>query len=447
MRNKLLLTALFILCCLLMLGSAYADSEEPALYGYDIFITAPDGWYAVSAKVAVTVTDIYNTGWSKLEYRRAGDSAWSSLADSFTVTENGSYTVRVTDPEGGIHEATEIIECIDKTAPEVTAGILDKLLHTEAYDSQSGVYGVLVDDDLYTTLVDGTLDLNLSDYTDAGEHFTVIGIDNAGNRSAATVIDNPYYSPATPTPKATPYVIYSPTPTPAPAPSGATTRSSTSTKATAASTVTTAATEKDTEQKATEESSEIVPGKGFQSGGNAVTRDLLYDEATNKQFISVETRDGGLYYLIIDYDKPVDEDDEAYETYFLNLVDSSDLAGFLPEEEDEPAPVCTCEDKCVIGDIDTDCPVCRSNLSECTGKESVTPPPAAAVSTPEPEEPNTPEDSKGSGKVVALVLLLGLMSAGVFLFLRKKKPQSVRGSTDLDAYYGEDEEETGDENP
>jgi hypothetical protein len=41
-----------------------------------------------------------------------------------------------------------------------------------------------------------------------------------------------------------------------------------------------------------------------------VTRDLLYDAATNKQFITVETSGGNTFYIVIDYDKPVDEDGE-----------------------------------------------------------------------------------------------------------------------------------------
>ena len=40
-------------------------------------------------------------------------------------------------------------------------------------------------------------------------------------------------------------------------------------------------------------------------GGNMKTVDLLYSKATNKQFITVQTRKGETYYLVIDYDKPL----------------------------------------------------------------------------------------------------------------------------------------------
>ena len=51
----------------------------------------------------------------------------------------------------------------------------------------------------------------------------------------------------------------------------------------------------------------IEPGEGFSEEGNLVTRDLLYDEHTNKQFITVQTSGGNTFYIVIDYDKPVDE--------------------------------------------------------------------------------------------------------------------------------------------
>ena len=41
-----------------------------------------------------------------------------------------------------------------------------------------------------------------------------------------------------------------------------------------------------------------------------MTRDLLYDEHTNKQLITVQTSGGSTFYIVIDYDKPTDEDAE-----------------------------------------------------------------------------------------------------------------------------------------
>ena len=63
----------------------------------------------------------------------------------------------------------------------------------------------------------------------------------------------------------------------------------------------------------------IEPGEGFSEEGSLMTRDLLYDEHTNKQFITVQTSGGNTFYIVIDYDKPVDEEGEQYETYFSAL--------------------------------------------------------------------------------------------------------------------------------
>ena len=39
----------------------------------------------------------------------------------------------------------------------------------------------------------------------------------------------------------------------------------------------------------------LEPGEGFSEEGQFVTRDLLYDENTNKQFITVQTRGGSTF--------------------------------------------------------------------------------------------------------------------------------------------------------
>ena len=85
----------------------------------------------------------------------------------------------------------------------------------------------------------------------------------------------------------------------------------------------------------------IEPGAGFAEEGNLVTRDLLYDKNTNKQFISVQTSGGNTFYIVIDYDKPTDEDGEQYETYFFSIVDEADLLAAMmkkPSHIQTPPP-------------------------------------------------------------------------------------------------------------
>ena len=72
-------------------------------------------------------------------------------------------------------------------------------------------------------------------------------------------------------------------------------------------------------------------------GNLTLIDDIGSDKTGGKQFITVQTRKGETYYLVIDYDKPLDKDGEQYETYFLNLVDDRDLFGVVSKDE-QPTP-------------------------------------------------------------------------------------------------------------
>ena len=101
---------------------------------------------------------------------------------------------------------------------------------------------------------------------------------------------------------------------------------------------------------------------GGLNGGAALTPDgnlSLIDDigsptASGKQFITVETKNGNVFYLIID------RDDEGEETvHFLNQVDEADLMALTEDGEKAETPiVCTCTEKCQAGAVNTACPVC-----------------------------------------------------------------------------------------
>ena len=193
------------------------------------------------------------------------------------------------------------------------------------------------------------------------------------------------------------------------------------------------------------------PGSGFTGEGNAVTRDLLYDKATNKQFVTLETKDGTVFYLVIDYDSPVNEEEEQYQTYFLNLVDAADLAALVGEEDAEPEeapPLCSCRERCQVGKIDTTCPVCTADLTACLGEE---PEPEAPEELEEPQpapEAEEPEDDSSS-TVAAVILLLVILAGGavfvVKLLRRKEKTPSRPPEDDDEDYVVENVENTEEE--
>lgn len=200
-----------------------------------------------------------------------------------------------------------------------------------------------------------------------------------------------------------------------------------------------------TEEPVQEETAE--PGEPLSEDSDISTRDLLYDKATNKQFITITDREGNIFYLVIDYDSPVSEDEEQYKTYFLNPVDTDDLKALAEEAETKPV-ACTCTEKCAAGSIDMDCPVCAADMTECAGKA---PEPTATEEPKETvaEEPEEAKQPSGMNPAVLAVLLLALAGGGVFAYIKlvKNKPKT-KGNADLDDYdYGEEEDEDSEDTP
>ena len=164
-------------------------------------------------------------------------------------------------------------------------------------------------------------------------------------------------------------------------------------------------------------------------GNLSLIDDIGSSTRSGKQFITVETRNGNVFYLIID------RDDEGEETvHFLNQVDEADLLSLMGDDAPaaETPAVCNCKEKCVAGAVNTNCPVCKNNLSECSGKEVVAEP------EPEAEQP----EKKSSGGLLVIVLLLALAGGAAFAYVKfiKLNRSGVKVSADPDEYDFEDEE-------
>lgn len=180
------------------------------------------------------------------------------------------------------------------------------------------------------------------------------------------------------------------------------------------------------------------------SGNMTLIDDYLQIEAEatedtpqqDKQFITLQSKNGNVFYLVID--RNGDEEN----VYFLNLVDEADLLALMEDAEDgttTTAPACSCTDKCAVGAINTDCEICRTEMSECAGKES-----GVVLEPTEPDVTNTTdkEEPKNNnfGTILILVVLGAIIAGGYFYFKIYKPKREAAANDDEDLEYVDDGE-------
>ena len=171
--------------------------------------------------------------------------------------------------------------------------------------------------------------------------------------------------------------------------------------------------------------------------GNMTLVDEIEGEASqDKSFIVVQSRGGNYFYIIIDH---AAEGENS--VHFLNQVDEQDLLSIIDEDggKAEVPAVCICNDKCVVGDVNANCPVCKNDMTKCSGAERVV--------TPEPtDEQQEAPAKKGAGGAIAAVIVLALLGGGAAYYFKVLKPkQSAKGTTDLDELDFDDFEDYEDE--
>lgn len=169
-------------------------------------------------------------------------------------------------------------------------------------------------------------------------------------------------------------------------------------------------------------------------GGNLTVIDDVHqtndkDEVEDKQFVTVQSKNGNTFYIIID------RSGDQENVYFLNAVDEADLMALMEDEQKAAVTAtCNCKTKCEIGSINADCAVCSRNKDGCI---------ATATATPVPKEEKQPEKKQNNTTpIIGLVLLALLGGGGAFYWFNiKNKKSSTKGTTDPNDLYEEDDED------
>ncbi|MCD8379167.1 MAG: DUF4366 domain-containing protein [Lachnospiraceae bacterium] len=177
--------------------------------------------------------------------------------------------------------------------------------------------------------------------------------------------------------------------------------------------------ETDSSETESEETEGTTGGSLTPDGNLTLVDDLSEEDSEAMEFITVTTKSGNYFYLIID--RSSDEEN----VYFLNLVDESDLMALMDEEEQEAYSQTT--------------EITETEETDAESEEVVTE--EEAETDTEAEE--TLEES-GSGVSSSLLILIVLVViggavAGGYYFL-KIKPGKNGSSVDEDMEFYDDEE-------
>lgn len=319
----------------------------------------------------------------------------------------------------------------DTVPPSLEASLTDGKVQIEAADDNSGVEAVYIDENRVNSLTDGKDSVILKDYAGKEKSVSVYAVDYAGNHSETVKFDNPYYTESKPEAQTStkPAQTQSAGTAAQTKPSGSSGGSTNTASGNAGNASAENSGNADTGDTQ-EENTSSIPEGAFTPDGSASVLDEAQETADDKQFYTITTEAGNVFYLIIDGKR------DSQNVYFLNGVTEADLMA-LAEKGDGSMSVipagdtCTCTEKCEAGKVRTDCPVCKNDLTGCVGKET---------KPSEPEQPETEQPKKDTGSIgtIIFVVLALLAVGGIGYYVKIVRPKQQAADEEFeDDGYGE----------
>lgn len=405
-----------------MMMASVAGAAIPSYAAEDnsIGIEKPSGWKQGETTITVTI----NAGKlgegvtiTKLEAKVGENGSWTDITDSHTISidKNETVYVRATDSEGNVYEQNRSIKCYDSEKPTLAASLTDGVLTIQGKDTISGIASITVNGTEYRDLTDGTLKIQLTQKDFTTKKIEITATDTAGNTSDKYSLQNPYYEWAVKQAIAQ------------------------SADANGNNTTTTIPTGED-QQVTSPLPQDAKPSEPTTSTGTVEDRTVTGIEqelaeqnetvdkisstttAEGKEFYTISTKSGKVFYLIIDNEQSQDN------VYFLTEVDEQDLMNF------------SLSDTVTLPDVDT---VYATVDGEDDQTETSAPEEESTEESEAPEEPEVQEPEKTSN--LGSYLLIGLIAAGVGAgawYMKIYKPKHEFDDDDEYEEFEDDDNET-----
>ena len=405
-----------------MMMVSVAGAAIPAYAAEDnsIGIEKPSGWKQGETTITVT-TNAGKLGEgvtiTKLEAKVGENGSWTDITDSHSISidKNETVYVRATDSEGNVYEQNRSIKCYDSEKPTLAASLTDGVLTIQGKDTISGIASITVNGTEYRDLTDGTLKIQLTQKDFTTKKIEITATDTAGNTSDKYSLQNPYYEWAvkqaiaqsadansnnatTTTPTGEEQQVNSPLPQDA-KPSEPTTSTGT-----------------------VEDRTVTGIGQELAEQNETVDKISSTTTAAGKEFYTISTKSGKVFYLIIDNEQSQDN------VYFLTEVDEQDLMNL------------TLSDTVTLPDVDT---VYATVDGEDDQTETPAPEEGSTEESEAPEEPEVQEPEKTSN--LGSYLLIGLIAAGVGAgawYMKIYKPKHEFDDDDEYEEFEDDDNET-----